>query len=296
MNVIKMQLQTRFSICVFNFFLLTKRFINFCLILFKAASEHVKKIDSPCLATPTVDSARRTPKFSLSKLSKFVSRSTLSVISRSGMSKSSNGRKSLGSQCSSASISMDEDELDEATPQVESEAQKSIKLNLEKLIDSYDEQQPKTSWSYQPIKQTKVKPMAASSNKRPCMGLTALMLANLKRNNPSVSYANCMPNVYLIGVPHVFKTESLPAAQTSNDNQVSNNTYDHLSAVKPKPSRFQKNKSCSNAVRLAKTSEAVIATANTAVVSPKAKISVYTKRHFSAVNLNESQQYDSIIF
>ena len=165
--------------------------------------------------------------------------------------------------------------------------EKRININLEKLIDN--EKQVKTSWSYQPIVKVP-KPNGVTKTARPSMGVTSVMLKNLKKTNPKVSYTHCMPNLYLISAPHVFNPETIypeakeakivktPSPQAPKELE---STYDHLTRpnynqIKQKSQKFQKNKSSS-----------------TARIS---RISVYTKKHLSAVNLNESQQYDTIIF
>lgn len=255
--------------------------------------------------TPT---SEEKPQSALSKIKKFVSKSALKVINNSG---SRADRKSLGSACSStSSLSSAGSCSDDSFSNISME-QKRININLERLID--DEKQPKSSWSYQPIKKTtdntnniKLVPRSNGITKsiRPSMGMSAVMLKNLKAKNPTVSYAHCMPNMYLVAVPHVFKSdksvEPPKASKVVKPATPEESNYDHLtrvnySALKQK-SKFQKNKSCSNtATRLFASNT----NAGAKDPSPKSiKISLYSKnqKHLSAVNLNESQQYDTIIF
>lgn len=253
--------------------------------------------------TPT---SEEKPQSALSKIKKFVSKSALKVINNSG---SKADRKSLGSACSStSSLSSAGSCSDDSFCNISME-QKRININLERLID--DEMQPKSSWSYQPIKHTTdnnvkrvPRPNGITKSVRPSMGMSVVMLKNLKAKNPTVSYAHCMPNMYLVAVPHVFKSDKfveLPKASVLvKPASPEESNYDHLtrvnySALKQK-SKFQKNKSCSNtATRLFASNGSVGAKEQ----SPKSiKISLYSKnqKHLSAVNLNESQQYDTIIF
>ena len=123
------------------------------------------------------------------------------------------------------------------------------------------------------------------------MGVSALTLKNLKAKNPAVSYAHCTPNMYLVAVPHVFNSEYNKLASDTKSAAGESN-YDHLarvnySALKQK-SKFQKNKT---------TCRLFASDVDAHAPSPQSvRISVFGKqKHLSAANLNESQQYDTII-
>ena len=137
------------------------------------------------------------------------------------------------------------------------------------------------------------KPNGVTKSTRPCMGVSALTLKNLKAKNPGVSYAHCTPNMYLVAVPHVFNSERNTLASDTKTNAASESNYDHLarvnySALKQK-SKFQKNKT---------TCRLFASNVDAHAPSPQSvRISVFGKqKHLSAANLNESQQYDTIIF
>lgn len=247
------------------------------------------------VATPSNSGKKQ--ESAMKKLKKFVSKSALKVINHS----SGSGRKSLGSQCSSSSsIGMDSVSSDDDSFSNLSMEQKRININLEKLID--EEKQPKTSWQFQPAYKVPKSNGIANRSARPCMGISSVMLKNLKAQNPHVSYTACMPSQFLVSVPHCFNetriygNEVKPVpVETTVKAVVPEQAYDHLTrvnynAIKQK-SKFHKNKSCSNTGRL-------FASNSGPNTSPKVtNISVFSKqKHLSAVNLNESQQYDSIIF
>ncbi len=223
----------------------------------------------------------------VSRLKKLVSKSALKVTSQ---------RKSFGSNCSSSSLSSNNDSSLFSSDDSfcdRSMQQKKINLNLEKLIDAdcqRNQTAKVTAWSYQ-----KPPPVTAEvAPVKPSMGLTSLMLKNRRRLNPKASVSSCMSTASLLSVPHVFDKRKILGGEESS-------AYDHLERVnynqvkqqgrkavtggnvQKMVNKFQKNKSVA------------------AIVQPQAspkvtRISVYAKKHLSAVNLNESQQYDSIIF
>ncbi len=177
--------------------------------------------------------------------------------------------------------------------------QKKININLEKLIDE-DSRRNKTAkptaWSYQKPSNL---PPTSKAPARPSMGLTSVMLKKRRRLNPKASVSSLLPSISSLTVPHVFdkrKIQDITGEQISAYDHLERVNYNQIKRDVRKPSaiisdgnvqklvnKFQKNKS--------------VAAISQSQASPRyAKISVYGKKHLSAVNLNESQQYDSIIF
>jgi len=176
-----------------------------------------------------------TPKsnrFSLSKLSKFVSRSALKVINgKSSNELNSNGSSPNMSISSSESVSI-KNSPDRAIV-IQSEECKEVKI----YQSVEQEEEFKKRFNHQ---------MARFNNRKlkPVMGINSLMLNKYKQNN-QCSYGFAMPNVYMLAMPINFdKMESkpkqaahLPSANQENFPSVQpvvqqvqqENTYDHLS-------------------------------------------------------------------
>jgi hypothetical protein len=178
-----------------------------------------------------------TPKsnrFSLSKLSKFVSRSALKVINgKSSTELNSNGSSPNMSISSNESVSNNSSPLSDREKAIESPKAKEISI----YQSAEQEEEFKRKFNNQ---------MARFNNRKlkPVMGLNSLMLNKYRQNN-QCSYAFAMPNVYMLAMPINFdKMESKPKQVsnlpiTNQENfpsvqpivqQVQNeNTYDHLS-------------------------------------------------------------------
>lgn len=165
--------------------------------------------------------------------------------------------------------------------------QKRINLNLEKIIDADDKRHQTakpTGWAYQSVQKTE-KVMNADEKcvtKVPAMGVTSMMLKNLRRTNPKATIENFEQE------PHVFGAalDQEVKVEEKKSEIIQEATYDHLehvnySQVKTMVQKFQKNKSC------------VVVKKHSPNMT---RISLYKKKQLSAVNMNESQQYDSIIF
>lgn len=182
-------------------------------------------------------------KFSISKLTKFVSRSALKVIS--------SARKSVGSLSSNNSSDTSMNSEDNDNDEEEEElCKKNLNINLVKLMD--DEERENVERSMNGVK------------RRPAMGLTAVMLKRLKSNNgSSYSTSYCAPNYFLVGLPIVFNSSNLKQEdsvfkpsqtqqktnqakaftrnKTTSDLEHKSNTYDHLNRVKETPKKIQVN-------------------------------------------------------
>lgn len=134
--------------------------------------------------------------------------------------------------------------------------------------------------------------------------MTSVMLKNMRRTNPRVNSTNFMMDADLLVVPHVFDTAkmNMGVVKKAVEKVEEAAVYDHLERVNYNQiksrcvqarkvtgsQKFQKNKSVAAFVNNNN---------NANQISPRVtRISVYTKKALSAVNLNESQQYDSIIF
>lgn len=114
------------------------------------------------------------------------------------------------------------------------------------------------------------------------MGVSSKMLRNLKRNGQST--ATYVPNMYLVGMPIVFKSSDL-SVETKKPIQANN--YDRLDRALIQKQQTPK-KAASPAYLRHQT------TCRISVFNGHTKVN--QRKHFSSSQLNESQTYDSIIF
>ncbi|RNA11340.1 hypothetical protein BpHYR1_009311, partial [Brachionus plicatilis] len=140
------------------------------------------------LETPNKQQSPSANRFSFSKLTKFVSKSALKVMSR----------KSLGSSSSSPDTSS-------SSMQTEDEDDQAKQDNFNSNIYTSLEQQKAIENKISSIQ----KPSKACP---PCMGITSLMIKQMKaKSHGPTAGISCCPNTYLIAMPIVFKNEEFKA-------------------------------------------------------------------------------------
>ncbi|CAF0924721.1 unnamed protein product [Brachionus calyciflorus] len=160
--------------------------------------------------TPLSNNVKKDPetpsssnKFSLSKLTKFVSRSALKVINR----------KSLGSNSSSPESSVSSSN---SSMQTDDELEDNSKIELfnSKIYTSLEQQKEIEAKINTMQKLTKPK-----QGSQPVMGVTSVLLKKMKQNTTGIT---CYPNTILVAMPIVFKSENL---KENSSNEI---VYDKL--------------------------------------------------------------------
>lgn len=214
----------------------------------KTLFQKIKSVSNLTYSATTPVTSITSPKmsrFSFSKLTKFVSRSALKVMNRKTSTDSLG--ESLHSDTSvTSSLSPETSIL--AYEEENNQLQKFQQQNMTPFIKT-------TYQSRATIGQTWGR--QAQEQRRPVMGLTALMINKHKQamqaNQQNQQFTGViMPNLYLVGLPIILNSTSLASVEKSSNAVPSN--YDHLTRqttpAKPtyKMSVFSKSTTCTTAV------------------------------------------------
>lgn len=198
----------------------------FTPVSMRTSPRHEEKVSVSSSSTST---AQTTSRFSLSKLTKFVSRSALKVMNRK-TSTDSLGESLESSSSSDTSILNYEEENNQLK---KLSHLREASSHAATVSQSYISPKTKTTFTNScrmPNRQTE--------KNRPVMGLTALMLNKHKQqmsNSQQYGFYGMttglmMPNMFLVGLPIVFNPACLIDDEKTSGN---NNNYDRLTRVNP---------------------------------------------------------------
>ena len=177
-------------------------------------------------------------RFSFSKLSKFVSKSALKVMNRK-TSSGSMGDSPSSSNSSSPSTSMTEDCVDTGKKMVAENFYNTLEPTLVAPVVAQPAQTKPIPTRVQTLRTNSL----SSTAGRPVMGLTALMINRLRKQQQqagsqysqygmTTGLCTAMPNMYLVGLPVVFNSSSL-AYEQDDTRSIQSNCYDRLVNVRP---------------------------------------------------------------